>query len=266
MLKEKFLEFGYTEEEYNLIRNSYSVINYTEETFMQKFIEITSYLLDLGYTKTEVLKMTKTLPSIYGYSIENMNKKINDMISLGYTKDEVLKMIKSLPAIYSYSIENMNQKISDIIDLGYTREEVIKMTKVLPALYGYSIENIKQKINDVMILGYTKDEVLQMTKILPSILGLNIENIREKIEFYDSINMHELAVKDPKQLMQSVALSYARYMFYLSRGIEINMMNYSKLFMSNKRFEKTYGKTKQEILEEYNYEKYMEEKKNGRTL
>ena len=30
MLKQKFLEFGYTEEEYNLIRNSYGVINYTD--------------------------------------------------------------------------------------------------------------------------------------------------------------------------------------------------------------------------------------------
>ena len=39
MLKEKFLEFGYTEEEYNLIRNSYGVINYTEETFMQNAIQ-----------------------------------------------------------------------------------------------------------------------------------------------------------------------------------------------------------------------------------
>ena len=70
----------------------------------------------------------------------------------------------------------------------------------------------------------------------------------------------------PKYLMQSVALSYARYMFYLSRGIEINMGNYSKLFINSKQFEKTYGKTKQEILEEYNYEKYMKKKKNGRTL
>ena len=115
-------------------------------------------------------------------------------------------------------------------------------------------------------LGYTREEVLKMTKILPTIYGLSIEKIREKIEFYDSINMHELAVKKPKQLMQSVVLSYARYMFYLSRGIEINMGNYSKLFINNKQFEKSYGKTKQEILEEYNYEKYMEEKKIGRTL
>ena len=196
MLKQKFLEFGYTEEEYNLIRNSHGISTYTDTTLTKQFINITSYLLDLGYTKAEVLKMTK-----------------------------------SLPALYSLSIENMKQKISDIIDLGYTREEVIKMTISLPAIYGYSIENII-----------------------------------EKIEFYDSINMHKLAVVAPKQLMQSVALSYARYNFYLSVGIEINMVNYKKLFIDNKQFEKSYGKTKQEILEEYNYEKYMEKKKNGRTL
>ena len=161
MLKEKFLEFGYTEEEYNLIRNSHGISTYTDTTLTKQFVNITSYLLDLGYTKTEILKMTNSFPTIY---------------------------------------------------------------------------------------------------------GLSIENIREKIEFYDSINMHELAVKDPKQLMQSVALSYARYNFYLSIGIEINMVNYKKLFIDNKQFEKSYGKTKQEILEEYNYEKYMEEKENERTL
>ena len=43
--------------------------------------------------------------------------------------------------------------------------------------------------------------------------------------------MHKLAVVAPKQLMQSVALSYARYNFYLSIGIEINMVNYKKLFI-----------------------------------
>ena len=156
MLKQKFLEFGYTEEDYNLIRNSHVISTYTDTTLMKQIINITSYLLGLGYT----------------------------------------------------------------------REEVIKMTKSLPALY-----------------------------------SLSIENIREKIEFYDSINMHELAVKDPKQLMQSVALSYARYNFYLSKGIEINMVNYKKLFINNKKFEKTYGKTKQEILEEYNYDLYINKNK-----
>ena len=58
---------------------------------------------------------------------------------------------------------------------------------------------------------------------------------------------------------------FSIYLF-ISNDSKINMVNYRKLFIGNKKFEKSYGKTKQEILEEYNYEKYMEEKKNGRTL
>ena len=58
-------------------------------------------------------------------------------------------MTKSLPAIYGLSIENIKQKIEDLKELGYTQEEVIKMTKSLPTIYSYSIENIKQKIEDL---------------------------------------------------------------------------------------------------------------------
>ena len=142
------------------------------------------------------------------------------------------------------------------------------MTKNFPSIYGLSIESMKQKIEDIISLGYTKEEVIKMTKILTSIYGLSIENMKQKIEFYDSIDMHELAVINPKQLMQSVNLSYARYSFYKDRGIDIDMNNYGKLFVGQKNFEKTYGITKKELLEKYDYNKYKEEKEkeNGRII
>ena len=197
-LKEEFIKLGYTEEDYEIIRNNYAVNQIKDETLIKKLKDNFAFLLKMGYTKEEVIKMTK-----------------------------------SSPQIYSYSIENMKQKIEDIISLGYTKEEVVKMTKTLPAIYGYSIENMKQKI-----------------------------------DFYDSIDMHELAVINPKQLMQSVNLSYARYSFYKDRGIDIDMNNYRKLFDGQKRFEKAYGITKKELLEKYDYNKYKEEKEkeNGRII
>ena len=149
-----------------------------------------------------------------------------------------------------------------MMSLGYTREEVLKMTKSLPSIYSLSIESIKQKIIDMMSLGYTKEEVLKMTKSFPSIYGLSIENIKQKITFYDSIDMHELAIVDPMLLMQSVDVSYARYAFYREMGIEISMSNYRGLFINNKQFEKRYGITKKELLEKYNYKRFMEEQKN----
>ena len=302
-LKEEFIKLGYTEEEYHDIRNSYPINNLKGETLIKKLKDNFNYLLKNGYTKEEVIKMTTKLPAIYGYSIESIKQKIEDMIDLGYTKEEVIKMTTKLPAIYGYSIENIKQKIEDIIELGYTKEEVIKMaksspsiyglskenikqkikdmntlgytkeevikmTKILPQIYCYSIESMKQKIEDIIELGYTKEEVIKMTKSLPAIYGYSIENMKQKIEFYDSIDMHNLAVINPKQLMQSVNLSYARYSFYKNIGTDIDMNNYVKLFIGQKQFEKTYGITKQKLLEKYDYNKYKEEKEkeNGRII
>ena len=267
-LKEEFIKLGYTEEDYEIIRNNYAVNQIKDEALIKRLKDNFSFLLKMGYTKEEVIKMTKSLPSIYSYSIENMKQKIEDMITLGYTKEEVIKMTKNSPSIYSYSIETIKQKIEDMITLGYTKEEVVKMTKGIPIIYSLSIENMRQKIEDIISLGYTKEEVIKMTKSLPSIYSLSIESIKQKIDFYDSIDMHELAVINPKQLMQSVNLSYARYSFYKDRGIDIDMNNYGKLFVGQKKFEKTYGITKKELLEKYDYNKYKEEKEkeNGRII
>ena len=192
-LKEEFIKVGYTENDYNEIRNSYSLINMKDET-------ISIHLKD----------------------------------------------------IFAFFLKN-----------GYSKEEVIKMTKSLPQIYGYSIENMKQKIEDIMLLGYSKEEVIKMTKSMPSIYGLSKENMKQKIDFYDSIGMHVLAVIDTKYLMQSVNLSYARYSFYMDKGINIDIDNYRKLFIGQKNFEKSYGITKEELLKKYDYNKFKEEKEKS---
>ena len=76
-----------------------------------------------------------------------MIKKLTDMENLGYSRDDAIKMTKSSPAIYGFSLENMTQKLKDMENLGYSREDVIKMTKSLPTIYGLSLENIKHKID-----------------------------------------------------------------------------------------------------------------------
>ena len=42
---------------------------------------------------------------------------------------------------------------------------------------------------------------------------------------YDSIGLERLFVVDPKQIIQSIELSYARYMYYKESGINIDMNN-----------------------------------------
>ena len=137
------------------------------------------------------------------------------------------------------------------------------MTKSLPTLYGYGIENIKQKMDNLISLGYSRNDVIKITKQLPALFGLSIENIKQKIDFFKQINLDAIILTDTKKLMQSTDLTFARYMFLKDKGIEITSENYRRLFYDAKHFKKQYGIDKATLLERYNYQKYMEERKNG---
>ena len=144
-----------------------------------------------------------------------------------------------------------------MILLGYTRDDVIKMTKRFPILYTLSVDKMGQKINNMEKfgdIGFAREEVIEMTKKLPALFGLTDDNISQKIELYDSIGLHDVAIKTPQNLMQSAALSYARYCFFLEKNIEINMSNYAYLFYNNKAFESKYKISKEELLKKYPYD------------
>lgn len=150
-----------------------------------------------------------------------------------------------------------------MLELWYNKEdiELIKESYSVKDLKEETLfNNIKRNYYFFLGLGYKKEEVIKMTKSLLSIYGLNINNIKEKIDFYKSIELNELILIDTKQLMQSVDLSYARYQFYKNEKNEIiTMDNYRKLFASQKRFEKSHGISKKDLIEKYNYDKYIEE-------
>ena len=111
-----------------------------------------------------------------------------------------------------------------------------------------------------MDFGYTREEVIDMTMKLPSIYEFNIDNLRMKKEFYDMIGISDIFLVSTVDLMQGIDLSYARYMFCKSIGLEINMSNYRVLFISKKQFESKFGIKNDMLLELYSYSEYLENK------
>ena len=253
-LEKLFIDLGYTSEEYKKIRNNYSVVRACDEVFYNNVIEHYEWFLELGYTKKEIKKITKFLPAIFCLSIENLNQKVEDLISLGYSKNDVIKMIKKFSSIFSISIENIKQKMKDIETLGYNEDEVLSMTKLFPVIFSLDVENIKQKNKDLENLGYNPDEVKKITVTFPQVYSLGSDNVTQKIEFYDSIELHDMIVETPRNLIQSVNVSYSRYKFLQEKGINVTMVNYKKIFTDNKQFEAQYKITKETLLEKYNYE------------
>ncbi len=294
-LKESLKKMGYTDKQIEKIVNNHSTGKMKPETLLAKIKENYNFLISLGYKKEDIIKMTKHLPAIYVYTTENMEQKISELEKYGYAREDIIKMTKRLPELFSYNIDSIKQKSEELEKIGYSKEDIIKMTKNSPAICGLALENIKQKMEDmkalgysiediikitrespsvycvnietmkqkieeIIKLGYSKEEVIVMTRHLPTIFGYSTENLKQKIQFYNSIGLHSVLIIDPNKLMQSVELSYARYMFFKDRGIDIDTQNYSRIFKGQKVFESQYGVTKEELLEKYDYKEYLKKK------
>ena len=120
MLKsvELLINLGYSKKEAEDITSSFLLVTLKDETLCKKIHENFNYLISLGYTRADVIKMTKLLPSLYSYSKETIEEKISFLISLGYTMIDIIKMTKQFPALYSLSKENIKDKIKYLRDIG----------------------------------------------------------------------------------------------------------------------------------------------------
>ena len=101
---------------------------------------------------------------------------------------------------------------------------------------------------------YSFEEVVKITTGFPAIFHLSVESLSEKLDFYSLLMFKYIFVYEPKKLMQSIDLTYARYMYYKSIGKTIDNSNYGMLFIAQKKFFKLYGIEKGELIGEFNYE------------
>jgi len=266
MILKLLKKYGYTDIQAKKIISNPTLDRMSNEKLLHSIEEKYLFLKSLEYTDEQIIKMIVSYPTIYSYSIHNMKSKIEDMKSLGYDKKDILKMLLFFPNLFGYGMANMRQKIDDMESLGYTKKEILRMTTFSPVIYGYSTDNIKNKINDIESLGYTRGEVIKITVNLPSIFGYSTENIREKILYLREIGLEDVVVLDPKKIMQSVDLTYARYRYLTEElGLTLDMLNYRYLFEGEKSFVRKFKISKGELLEKYNYENEVR-KNDNKTL
>ena len=69
MVKEYLKELGYKEKDIEIILQCEQLKKFKEETLSNNIKKIYNFLLELQYTHDNIIKMTKTIPAIYGYGI-----------------------------------------------------------------------------------------------------------------------------------------------------------------------------------------------------
>jgi len=151
-----------------------------------------------------------------------------------------------------------------MVEIGHERKDVLEITRKLPTIYNLSKETLNKRIEDMISFGYRKEDILKMISVFPGIYTYSFENLEQKINYMKEIGIEQTLITHPGNLIQSVELTYARYEYFKDNGIEIDSNNFLRLFNKVRQFEQTYKITKEELLEKYKYEEYLEQIKHQR--
>lgn len=240
----------YSDEEIEMVLNNKVLENMKEETVIRNIYDIFTYLLSLNFKLDELIYMSKKWGGLFTTTINNLIVKIDYFRSLGYDDKKIKKIIIKFPAIIGMSIENIERKINELYSLGFTRENVLSVFLGNPQIVSLKIENIIEKIEILNSYNYSLEDIINIITLYPTILNFNNETLINKLNFYTSIDINSYLAMYPKDFMQSVELTYARYMFLKDRDLEI-LPKY--LFLASVTFKNKYGITNDAVVNMYPY-------------
>lgn len=208
----------------------------------------------------KLLYVIKRNPNILSFTNKMINSKINWFYDKGYNKKQTVKIITKAPSVLTMEFQNKEENIDSNIEqkynfllqiLKYKKEEIIEITNKFPVYYTLSLTNITNKLNYLLNLGFTVETVKSIFYTFPQIISFSDKTLKEKYEYYLQLDLLEIFIKSPKYLMQRTELTDARYKYIINKNLEVNKNNYGKLFLSSKKFKKTYGIDNKELLKQY---------------
>jgi len=189
MLLTYLKNYNYTNAQIVNILGNKKLKTYQEESLYLKIKTINDYLFKYYKSKKIVIKITATFKEIYGYSIETLENKIDDLVKFGYLKEDILIMIKKFPNFIGYSLEeNIKPTFLNLMCLTYTKKQILKMSKDLPELIGYSDKHILNHFEKLIEFGYTFKQVFSMTVRYARIFSLSIEKIKKRLDNFQKLN------------------------------------------------------------------------------
>ena len=176
-LKKLFIKIGYSEEEYNEIVNAYGVVDLKTKTLIKKVKENYETLKSLGYTQKEIIKMTKILPSIYSYSIENIKQKIEFYNSINLHSLVLIdsKLLMQSTKLSYARYQFLKEKGIDINEANYKKLFVAQ--KQFEKQYGITNQEILEKYP------YNNSEEIKSTQ------DLGRESVKEQVDVESIDNM-----------------------------------------------------------------------------
>ena len=123
------------------------------------------------------------------------------------------------------------------------------ITCMNPYILLYSAEQIDTRFTGIKNLGFSNEVVRNITHQSPILFGYDTKSLEEKVKYYRKIGIGDALVRDSRILSFNLEFIKCRYK-YITKKQEIDMNNYTLLFLNDREFFKEFGVTRYLLLKE----------------
>ncbi|KAK0595225.1 hypothetical protein LWI29_004691 [Acer saccharum] len=141
----------------------------------QEFLEVVSFLEDLGFDNEDVGKILARCPEFFAASIEKtLKKKVEFLNSIGVSNDHLPRVINKYPEFLVSDIDRtLLPRMSYLMEIGFSRRDIAFMVRRFSPLLGYSIGEVFQPKIDFLI--NTMDKPLREVVDYPRYFSYSLE-------------------------------------------------------------------------------------------
>lgn len=177
---------------------------------------------------------------------------------------KILSYFEDTGRIYGTMLKQIESLRDHFLNRGYDKESLSKIMSD-PRLYDHSVKKIINSEDVLRSNGYTDDEIKQVEVVGSSMFGHDKDTLDKKILFYNDVGIKNLIVRNSRNLIQGLSLSYARVHFLQDRNSFNNDAERMKTFCTRERFAYEFSISKELLLNRYpiTEERYLVKKRGN---
>ena len=180
----------------------------------------------------------------------NIFDRFKALLEFGYSENDIIYIIKKIPLIFNrFYSDSLNDELNCLVNLGYTNDQIMYITCMNPYILLYSAEQIDTRFTGIKNLGFSNEVVRNITHQSPILFGYDTKSLEEKVKYYRKIGIGDALVRDSRILSFNLEFIKCRYK-YITKKQEIDMNNYTLLFLNDREFFKEFGVTRYLLLKE----------------
>lgn len=165
------------------------------------------FMGDYGYQLNDIITIIKSVPMILSdYFTSSLEEKWLVLEEIGFSKDDVVSITKQNPYLLLYSKELLKDNYTHFVKRGFYHKEVLEMIKDTPLLLGFHKNNIDKKLDaykDFGLFDYIKNHSSCLLCSLNYILKRKkyIKNNEWEDLFLNDVDFHKKYKVTRKQII-----------------------------------------------------------------